>query len=160
MAVVPNTTPIYVKDVINWRARLTTQVVGRKPTVESPVLLGAFGDFGGLLWSIRAVPLGANVATTLLIHGAPAGSTSPASLSLLFEAQLPTIYDPAVAYVPVGTNSYTNTPTPIEISLPRIYSRNTEESRGLVRTTGFSIYASLSTAVAGGWDILVEGGNY
>jgi hypothetical protein len=164
MSTLPNTQPIYTKDIINWAARLTTQVAGRKLTVESPVYLGNFGPFGGLIWSIRAVPLGANVATNLRIYGAPGAESSVVNFRLLFEVPLPSIPDSATngVNIPVGItgNSVLGAPTPIEVPLPRIYSRNTDESRGLVREGNYALYCALSTAVAGGWDVHVEGGNY
>jgi hypothetical protein len=160
----PNTQPIYSKDVINWSTRLTTQVAGRKLTVERPVALGSFGQFGGLIWNIRAVPVGINVATNLRIYGAPGAESSVTNYRLLFEVPLPSIFGSATAgvNVPIGGNgnSTLSAPTPIEVPLPRIYSRNTDESRGLAREPGYALYCALSVPVEGGWDIHVEGGNY
>lgn len=132
--------------------------------METPRLLGNIGPFGGIIWNIRAVPLGANVATNLRIYGSPGAESNVTNFRLLYEVPLPTITDSATSSVniPVGGsgNSLLSAPTPIEVPLHRIYSRNTDESRGLVRTGGYSLYCALSVAVAAGWDIHVEGGDY
>lgn len=159
----PNTAPLYTKDILNWDARLTNQVAGRKLTVESPVKLGQFGLFGGVVWSIRAVPLGANVATNLRIYGYASTGVTPADFRMLFEVALPAIDDVTAEHnsvIAVGNNSTLSAPTPIEVPLPRIYTRNTEESRGLVRTSNYSLYCALSREVVSGWDVFVEGGDY
>lgn len=163
MASTPNVQPVYTKDIFNWGAKLTDQVIGRKLTVETPVFLGTFGAFGGVVWSIRAIPLGVNPATNLRIVGYPPDGASAADYQLLFEVGLPTIEDTTnrTNTIITSTNKGVNSNnTPIEIPLPRIYTRNTEESRGLVRTSSYSLFCGLSSAVTDGWDVFIEGGNY
>lgn len=163
MSSLPNTQPVYTKDIISWNARLITQVAPRKLTTESPVSLGTFGTFGGLLWSIRAVPLGANVASVLRLYGGLPTASSSTDYRLLFEVPLPAIDAMTTldnAMVGSTGNNALNAPNGIEVPLPRIYSRNTEESRGLVCTGDYTIHCALSVPVASGWDIFAEGGNY
>ena len=163
MSVSANTQPIYTCDIINWDARLIDQVAGRKLTIETPVLLGRFGAFGGIIWSIRAVPLGANVATNLRIYGWAANAVAASDYRLLFEVALPSISDMTNdrnTLITYYGNTTMSAPPAIEIPLPRIYTRNTEESRGLVRTGNYSLYCALSAPVASGWDVFIEGGNY
>lgn len=164
MSTLPNVQPIYTKDILNWNARLTNQVCARNLITGTPVVLGTTGAFGSIIWNIRAVPLGANVGTVLRLYGAPSTESAVANYRLLFEVKLPTITDTATTgvNVPVGgtSNALLAAPTPIEIPLSRIYSRNTDESRGLIREPSYSIYCGLSVAVASGWDIHVEGGHY
>lgn len=163
MASTPNTTPIYVKDVINWQVRLTDQVIGRKLTVETPAFLGTFGSFGGVIWSIRAVSLGANAATNLRIIGYPSDGSSASDYQLLFEVGLPSTEDTTSrtnTLITSANKSTTSSSHFIEVPLPRIYTRNTEESRGLTRAASFSLFCGLSSAVTDGWDVFVEGGNY
>lgn len=163
MSTLPNVQPIYTKDILNWDARMTNVVGGRKLTVETPTFLGRFGAFGGVVWSIRAVPLGANVATNLRIYGYASTAASVADFRMLFEVALPAIDDATEetnAVITGTSNSVLSAPTPVEIPLPRIYTRNTEESRGLVRAANYSLYCALSREVASGWDVFVEGGNY
>jgi len=160
----PNTQPIYTNTIINWDVRLTTQVTDRVLTTTPPEFIGTFGTFGGIIWNIRAVPLGNNAPTTLRIFGARTADSVISSYSLLFEVALPRIVSDvnASGLDLVGTNVATDVHalSDVEVPLPRIYSRNTEESRGLVREGGYSLYASLGVAVASGWDLHLEGGEY
>lgn len=162
MSTLPNVQPIYTKDILNWDARLTSQVCGRKLTAEFPVFLGSAGTFGSIIWNIKALPLGANVTTLLRIFNVNSQENSLDNYRLLFEVKLPTVTDVTVSNTPIGinTNSATSVPTPVEIPLSRIYSRNTEESRGLILAPGQILYCGLSVSVASGWDIRVEGGHY
>lgn len=164
MSTLPNVQPIYSKDIFNWDARLIGQVTARKLTSEFPVGLGTAGTFGSIIWNIRAVPLGANVSTVLRIYNVHSGENSLENYRLLFEVKLPTVSDIATSSVNVPVGGYGNgvgvAPTPIEVPLPRIYSRNTDESRGLILAPSELLYCGLSVAVASGWDIRVEGGHY
>lgn len=162
---VANTQPIYTRDIINWNARLTNQLGGRKLSIENPAPLGTFNSFGGVIWSIRVVALGKNAASNLRIYGKRSTDTTLPDYRLLFETLLPTIRDtvdnPKNSLIdPSYGNSVYATPPVIELSLPRIYTRNTEESRGLVCTSDYSLYCALGQEVESGWDIFCEGGNY
>ena len=145
-----NTQPIYVGSAINWELKLTNQVTPRKITTESPVLLGTFGSNGGLIWNIRCLPLGINAATVLRLYGVKSGSSSFSEASLLFETSLPAIESVSDSLAVSET----------EVVMPRIYTKESSQAKGFTGEGGYSIYAGLGTAVANGWQILVNGGNY
>lgn len=163
MSTLPNTQPIYTKEVFVWTLRLTNQVTPRILATDTPEKAGTFDKFGGLIWSIRAMPIGTNPASTLRIYGASPTDVSPSTFRLLFEVGLPEITNLAsLDNVMVSSNGNTalSAPNLIEIPLPRIYSRNTEESRGLVCSANYSLYCGLSAVVGDGWDVTFNGGNY
>lgn len=164
MSTLPNTQPIYSKDVFNWDVRLTNQVCGRKLSSELPAAVGTAGTFGSIIWNIRALPLGANVSTVFRLYTVHSSENTLDNYRLLFEVKLPTISNVVSAgvNVPIGGNGngVNLAPTPIEVPLPRIYTRNSDESRGLILSPGQYLYCGLSVAVDSGWDIRVEGGHY
>lgn len=145
-----NVQPIYIGTPINWELKLASQVTPRLLNTESPTLLGTFGDNGGLIWNIRCLPLGVNVATVLRLYGLKSGVTGFSNASLLFETTLA-----AVASV-----DNVSAVDEVEVVMPRIYTKESSTAKGFTAVGGYSIYAGLGTAVASGWQILVNGGNY
>lgn len=140
----PNVQPIYPKDIINWKARLTTQVTPRVITTETPVLLGTVGVNGALIHNIIVQHLGDNVATVLRLYTREAGETN-----YFLEAEL------SLTAVTSSTNAAAIASVPVV--LPAILpSGNT----GLHLAPSVSLFASIGTAIASGVNVIVRGGDY
>ena len=151
MATTPNTQPIYTKEPFIWTTRLTSQVTPRiLTTATTPTYLDSVGSNGGVIWSILAVPLGNNVASTLRLFGRSEDATALTDYRLMAEMNLPLIEE-SVAGIALPS---------LEVPMPRIYTRDSSESRGFVCPGGFGLAVALGVEVASGWDIIVTGGNY
>lgn len=139
-----NTTPIYPKDVINWRIKLAAEVTPRAIANTFPIRLGSAGINGAILHSITATPLGNNTASTLRIYSQKANSST---YELVLEANLPAI----------TTASDTAALTPIVVDLPTLLPNT---NKGLHLEAGETLYASLGVAIAAGVNVFIRGGNY
>jgi hypothetical protein len=147
----PNTQPIYSKEIFLWTARLTSQVTPRiLTTATTPTFLGNVGTNGGVIWSIKAVPIGNNVASVLRLYGRSADATALTDYRLFSETNLPLI----------DNEDNTLSLPEVDIPLPRIFTRDSDQSRGIVAPAGYGFAVALGTIVASGWDIIVTGGDY
>lgn len=145
-----NNQPIYTRTTFLRSKRLIEEVAGRKLTTENVVELITFPEQGGLVWNITATPLGNNPDGLLFIYGKHPSVTLQSEYTLLFELGLPVVE---------GVNSYSPLPNE-EVILPRIYNRDTTESRGLVVEGGYALFCALSKPMTSGWDVRINGGFY
>lgn len=139
-----NSTPIYPKDVINWRVRLASEVSPRAIANVLPIRLGSAGINGAIIHSITATPLGNNTASTLRIYSQKANAST---YELVLEANLPAI----------TTASDTAALTPTAVELPLLLPA---PNRGLHLEPGETLYAALGVVIAAGVNVFVRGGNY
>lgn len=139
-----NTTPIYPKDIIQWKAKLVAQVVPRNITTETPVLLGTAGDYGALIHSIDVRHLGDNVATVVRLWS-----------KFALEADYYLENELSLSQISSSTNAAAI--APVAFTLPAILPNG---NTGLHLEPGESLYCALGTAVAAGVIIAVRGGDY
>lgn len=140
----PNTTPIYPRDIFTWKAVLTNQVVPRTIITQTPVTLGEAGDNGSLIHTIYCRHLGDNVQTVA---------------RLWIKRTNDTLYFLENELTLTATSSTTNDAAiaPVPFTLPAILpSGNT----GLHLEPGEILYCALGTSVAAGVIITARGGDY
>lgn len=140
----PNVQPIYPKNVIFWKAKLSNQVTPRNITTESPLLLGTVGDNGCIIHAIDVRHLGDNIATVVRLYTRYSGESE-----YFLEDEL------SLSAVSGSTNTAAIPEVPFV--LPAILpSGNT----GIHLEAGVDLYCSLGTAIASGIIVTVRGGDY
>ncbi len=133
-----NTKPIYSRSPhVEWNTLLTGNTTKDGTSGMSLIFTGDNNE-GGMIHSIRCVPLGTNVATVIRIflnNGSTTGTA--ANNSMIAQATLPATTNSEVSALPV-----------IEIPLDRPLPAN------------YDVYAVLGTTVAAGWQVTAFGGKY
>lgn len=134
-----NTQPVYPREVIQWKVKLTNQVTPREVTTQVPVLVGQAGGNGSIIHAIDVRSLGGNVATKVFLYVLASGDTvyyyeDEVSVSTTVGGEARVLFD-----------------------LPPILPSG---NKGLHLESGASLYCGLETTVAAGLILTVRGGNY
>lgn len=139
-----NTSPIFLAEPIMWVQTLSSQT-STAAGVGSLLTLGTAGAEGALIESLRAVPLGTNVASSLLIFIQKAGTGT----NYLIQE---------VALASTTATSGATVPTTVSVTLPDVIQPVGENALRLGATDVLKV--ALSTAVAAGYNIVAIGGQY
>jgi hypothetical protein len=148
------TTPAFIGNgrFGEWAVRLTTQVSTRAGTPPASSLLATGGAGSSLIESITARAVGANVASQIFLH-----VFRNSTQQYLYAGSIPLPATSAPAAGADITNGIQSIVLPI-ILFPAPQSAGTE-FRGIRLAANCSLFASLETAVASGWDIYANGGD-
>lgn len=147
----PNQVPIFIKTPFSGKVVKLTSQIATKTGIPATQLITA-GSSGALVESIRAYPLGANVATVLRLYYLASGSTE---YLLIGEKTLASTIEAGEAAEQAASAT--------EITLPSLLfpASNTDTSKkGLRLGPSDSLYIALGTAVAAGWVVSATGGDY
>lgn len=142
----PNTIPIYPKDIIKWRAKLTNQFIDREVGAnQNPVLLGTAGPNGALIHVIDIRYLFNTSSSTARIFTKKVTETN---FFLAEELTLP-------AYT---TSSNIEASPKFNFDLP--FASSIYTGKGLYLEAGETMYAGLGATLPNGVIVTARGGNY
>lgn len=143
-----NTQPIYTGQIFSWNTKLTNLVAPKIITSQSPTLLGDTGNYGALIYNIRAIHLGNNVASVIHFWTKKVEGT---------DTDYHLLCDLAIAQTSSETEALAATEISYTLPVIPLFGASV---KGLYLEKDTELYCALGTAIANGVEVFVTGGLY